>query len=69
MGMATLAQKIEAEQRMRELLEANDMPQPDFVEYGFTCIRLFYEERKLVVVIDIDKPPEDIETSLDPDDV
>jgi len=67
--MATLAQKIEAEQRMRELLEANDMPQPDFVEYGFTCIRLFYEERKLVVVIDIDKPPEDIETSLDPDDV
>jgi hypothetical protein len=67
--MATLAQKIEAEQRMRELLEANDMPQPDFVEYGFTCIRLFYEKRKLVVVIDIDKPPEDIETSLDPDDV
>ena len=67
--MATLAQKIETEQRMRELLEANDMPQPDFVEYGFTCIRLFYEERKLVVVIDIDKPPEDIETSLDPDDV
>jgi hypothetical protein len=66
--MATLAQKIETEQRMRELLEANDMPQPDFVEYGFTCIRLFYEERKLVVVIDIDKP-EDIETSLGSDDV
>jgi hypothetical protein len=54
---------------MRELLEANNMPQPDFVEYGFTCIRLFYEERKLMVVIDIDKPPEDIETSLDLDDM
>ena len=67
--MATLAQKIETEQRMRELLEANDMPQPDFVEYGFTCIRLFYEERKVVVVIDIDKPPDDIETSLDLDDM
>jgi len=67
--MATLAQKIEMEQRMRELLEANDIPQPDFVEYGFTCIRLFYEERKVVVVIDIDKPPDDIETSLDLDDV
>ena len=67
--MATLAQKIEMERRMRELLEANDIPQPDFVEYGFTCIRLFYEERKVVVVIDIDKPPDDIETSLDPDDV
>ena len=67
--MATLAQKIEMERRMRELLEANDIPQPDFVEYGFTCIRLFYEERKVVVVIDIDKPPDDIETSLDLDDV
>jgi len=67
--MATLAQKIEMEQRMRELLEANDIPQPDFVEYGFTCIRLFYEERKVVVVIDIDKPPDDIETSLDLDDM
>ena len=67
--MATLAQKIEMERRMRELLEANDIPQPDFVEYGFTCIRLFYEERKLVVVIDIDKPPDDIETSLDLDDM
>ena len=67
--MATLAQKIEMERRMRELLEANDIPQPDIVEYGFTCIRLFYEERKVVVVIDIDKPPDDIETSLDLDDV
>jgi len=67
--MATLAQKIEMERRMRELLEANDIPQPDFVEYGFTCIRLFYEERKVVVVIDIDKPPDDIETSLDLDDM
>ena len=67
--MATLAQKIEAEKRMRDLLEQGGLPQPDHVEYGFTCIRLFYEERKVVVVIDIDKPPEDIETSLDPDDV
>lgn len=53
--MATLAQKIKAETRMRELLEANDMPQPDFVEYGFTCIRLIFEEPKLVVIIDIDE--------------
>ena len=54
--MATLAQKVEAEKRMRELLENADLPQPDFVEYGYTCIRLFYNRKKLVVVIDIDEP-------------
>jgi hypothetical protein len=60
--MATLAQKIKAEKRMRELLEANDMPQPDCVEYGFTCIRLLFEEPKLVVVVDIDEIGGDDET-------
>jgi len=63
--MATLAQKIETEQRMRELLEDNGLPQPDMVEYGFTCIRLLFEASKTVVVIDIDDPPEDAEASLD----
>jgi hypothetical protein len=57
-GMATLAQKIEAEKRMRELLEENGLPQPDYVEYGFTCIRLFFNRTKHVVVIDIDEPEE-----------
>lgn len=54
--MATLAQKIETEKRMRDLLEQGGLPQPDYVEYGFTCIRLVFEESKLVVVIDIDDP-------------
>jgi hypothetical protein len=54
--MATLFQKIEAEKRMRELLEESSLPQPDRVEYGFTCIRLFFEETKTVVVVDIDEP-------------
>lgn len=57
--MAILAQKIAAEKRMRELLEANDMPQPDHVEYGFTCIRLFFNEPKVVVVVDIDGADDD----------
>jgi hypothetical protein len=57
--MATLAQKIETEKRMRDLLEENGLPQPDSVEYGFTCIRLFYTETKVVVVIDIDQPEGD----------
>jgi hypothetical protein len=57
LAMATLAQKTEAEQRMRELLEENGLPTPDAVEYGFTCIRLFWNEPKTCVIIDIDKPP------------
>lgn len=58
--MATLAQKIETETRMRNLLEEAGLPQPDHVEYGFTCIRLFFNESMTVVVVDIDEPPERI---------
>lgn len=54
-GMATQAQKIEAENRMRELLEESGLPQPDHVEYGYTCIRLFFNQTKQVVIIDIDE--------------
>ena len=57
-GMASLAQKTEAEKRMRELLEESGLPQPDHVEYGYTCIRLFFNSTKQVVVIDIDEPAE-----------
>jgi hypothetical protein len=57
--MATLAQKIETETRMRELLESSGMPQPDEVEYGFGCIRLFFHETKTVVVVDIDEDTEE----------
>ncbi len=64
--MATLAQKIEAEKRMRDLLEENGLPQPDRVEYGFTCVRLFFNRTKHVVVIDIDEP-DGIETMIDRD--
>ena len=59
--MATLKQKIEAECRMRELLEDNGLPPPDEVEYGYTCIRFFWHETKSVVVVDIDEPPEGFE--------
>jgi hypothetical protein len=56
--MATLEQKIEAEKRMRTLLDESGLPQPDRVEYGFTCIRLFFDSTKQMVVIDIDEPEE-----------
>jgi hypothetical protein len=65
-GMATLAQKIDAERRMRELLEQGGLPQPDRVEYGFTCIRLFFEDTKHLVVIDIDDP-DDADVVFDTD--
>ena len=53
--MATLALKIQAESRLRELLTDEGMPQPDEVEYGFTCIRFFWHEPKLCVIVDIDE--------------
>jgi len=62
--MASIAQKIETEKRMRDLLEENGLPQPDFVEYGFTCIRLIFNETKTVVVVDIDRPDDAGEMGL-----
>jgi hypothetical protein len=54
--MATLTQKIEAEQRLRELLADNELPAPDEVEYGETCIRALWHDSKACVVVDIDEP-------------
>jgi hypothetical protein len=56
-GVATLSQKIAAERRIRTLLQNEGLPQPDEVEYGHTCIRLFWHDAKQVVVIQIDEPP------------
>jgi hypothetical protein len=56
--MATLREKILAETTMRELLEQYELPEPDRVEYGRACIRLFFSDTKTVVVVDIDELPE-----------
>jgi hypothetical protein len=60
-GMATLQEKIAAEQSGRAMLESGGLRQPDQVEYGHTCIRFFWDEEKFVLVIDIDEPPEAFE--------
>ena len=60
-GMATLAEKIQCERDAREMLRNGGLPEPDRVEYGHTCIRLFWEESKVVLVVDIDEPPEGFE--------
>ncbi len=65
--MATIKQKIEVEQKMRELLENEGMPEPDGVEYGHGCIRLFFDGPKVMLVIDIDKPDEYGQGGHEPD--
>lgn len=61
--MATLKQKIEAEAAGRRLLVEGGLPQPDGVEYGHTCIRFLWNERKVALVIEIDEPPNDLATT------
>jgi hypothetical protein len=59
--MATDERCRVAEERMRSLLETADLPQPDRVEYGEEDIALFWDERKLVVEIDLrDAPPAEL---------
>jgi hypothetical protein len=57
-GMATLAQKIKCEQKVRAMIESSGLPEPDEIEYGYTCIWVIWEEPKLALRIDIDTDPE-----------
>lgn len=54
--MATLAKKIQVERMARRLLEENGLPEPDAVEYGYGCIRLFFNGPKVCLIVDIDDP-------------
>lgn len=54
LGMATVEQKIRCEHRARELLAEAGLPEPTFVEYGFTCVRLLWEASRVMLRIDID---------------
>jgi hypothetical protein len=55
--MATLKQKISAEREVRAMIKEQGLPEPDCIEYGYMCIRVFWLEQKLCVRIDIDEPP------------
>lgn len=57
--MATLKQKIECEMKVREMLQDAEVPPPDHIEYGYDCIRVFWIEPKVVLVVDIDDVPVD----------
>jgi hypothetical protein len=56
-GVATLQAKIRTEMRVREMVADNGIPEPDYVEYGYGCIRVFWVEPKVVLVVDIDEVP------------
>ena len=58
--MATLKQKISCEMKVREMLDAADVPPPDHIEYGYCCIRVFWIEPKVVLVVDIDDVPDNL---------
>jgi len=60
--MATLEEKIRAERSGRAMLERGGIRPPDHVEYGYTCIRFFWDQENVVLVIDIDEPTQGIET-------
>jgi hypothetical protein len=62
--MATLKQKLDAERKVRAMAEESGLPAPDCIEYGYTCIRVFWLEQKLCVRIDIDEPPPGYEPAL-----
>lgn len=58
--MASTLKKLEAEHRVRALLESEGLPQPDVVEYGHQCVRLLFHASKTCIVVDLD-PPGDVE--------
>ena len=39
------------------MIKEQGLPEPDCIEYGYMCIRVFWLEQKLCVRIDIDEPP------------
>jgi hypothetical protein len=56
--VATLHRKETAERDARATLKDHGLPQPDEVEYGYSCIRLLWHEEKFCLIVDIDEPPQ-----------
>jgi hypothetical protein len=52
--MATIDKKQRAERRMLQLLEDAGLPAPDEVQYGESCVRLLWHDRKVAVVVELD---------------
>jgi hypothetical protein len=55
--MTAIDRKIHAEVKVRALVESQGIPAPDRIEYGETCIRLFWDGPKVVLVVDLEDEP------------
>ena len=53
--MVSLELKRKAERRLRELLWEDGFAQPDRVEYGPSCVTLFWHSVKKAIVVDVDQ--------------
>jgi hypothetical protein len=48
----------QAERDGRRMLRMGRLAQPDRVEYGYSCVRFFFEDSKVVLVIDLNDSPD-----------
>jgi hypothetical protein len=55
--MPPTSQHLAAERDFRTLLADNELPPPDEVEYDEASVVFVWREKKLVVVVDLDEPP------------
>jgi hypothetical protein len=64
--MTSLAMKIKAERRMRELLEEGGMRPPDLIQYGESTITVYWHGADSAVMVEIDDDGEIGLSSLAP---
>jgi hypothetical protein len=57
--MAITTEHQAAERRFREIVRTAELPEPDEVEYDEASVVFLWDEKKLVVVIDLDGTPVD----------
>lgn len=61
--MASIDQKQLAERRFKALLEDSGLPLPDEVEYGASCVRFLWLDRKVAVVVDLEEDFGEVEAN------
>ena len=52
--MATIQELEQLDRKVRELMSEQGLPAPSGVEYGFQCVRFFWHESKVALVVDLE---------------
>lgn len=52
-NITTLTQKIDTKKQIHNLLKKTDLPQPNYIKYNYTYIKLFYIKNKTYIIITI----------------